>query len=288
MHICFETNPENIYKAAKGRNWVLCCTLLNTDFFRLNLTLETQRAAAGVGISSPVSARRRSSPSRVASTSTSAASTSTSTGPSYSWRRASPAGGGSPDGRATATGGGGVDMVRDILRARNPALLNGLDELIQDEAALSAALLGGESDDEGGGGSGGGESGRPVPHSPRSWEVVNSMPTREDAIRSRGADVLVLDASPGGDNTVGIGYETRALSRGHNSPARASVGDEAVSVASDGSDAEVASDSNACVICLDAPKSSIFLPVRPPLPPLVELVSRASPILSDWLHGAGH
>ena len=288
MHICFETNPENIYKAAKGRNWVLCCTLLNTDFFRLNLTLETQRAAAGVGISSPVSARRRSSPSRVASTSTSAASTSTSTGPSYSWRRASPAGGGSPDGRATATGGGGVDMVRDILRARNPALLNGLDELIQDEAALSAALLGGESDDEGGGGSGGGESGRPVPHSPRSWEVVNSMPTREDAIRSRGADVLVLDASPGGDNTVSIGYETRALSRGHNSPARASVGDEAVSVASDGSDAEVASDSNACVICLDAPKSSIFLPVRPPLPPLVELVSRASPILSDWLHGAGH
>lgn len=181
-----------------------------------------------------------------------------------------------------------MDMVRDILRARNPALLNGLDELIQDEAALSAALLGGESDDEGGGGSGGGESGRPVPHSPRSWEVVNSMPTREDAIRSRGADVLVLDASPGGDNTVSIGYETRALSRGHNSPARASVGDEAVSVASDGSDAEVASDSNACVICLDAPKSSIFLPVRPPLPPLVELVSRASPILSDWLHGAGH
>lgn len=162
-----------------------------------------------------------------------------------------------------------MDMVRDILRARNPALLNGLDELIQDEAALSAALLGGESDDEGGGGSGGGESGRPVPHSPRSWEVANSMPTREDAIRSRGADVLVLDASPGGDNTVSIGYETRALSRGHNSPARASVGDEAVSVASDGSDAEVASDSNACVICLDAPKSSIFLPVRPPLPPLV-------------------
>ena len=288
MHICFETNPENIYKAARASKLGPVGTLLNTDFFRLNLTLETQRAAAGVGISSPVSARRRSSPSRVASTSTSAASTSTSTGPSYSWRRASPAGGGSPDGRATATGGGGVDMVRDILRARNPALLNGLDELIQDEAALSAALLGGESDDEGGGGSGGGESGRPVPHSPRSWEVVNSMPTREDAIRSRGADVLVLDASPGGDNTVSIGYETRALSRGHNSPARASVGDEAVSVASDGSDAEVASDSNACVICLDAPKSSIFLPVRPPLPPLVELVSRASPILSDWLHGAGH